>query len=156
MTINESRLRNGTLTFTPSGTPGTPEEFSCQATDVHVTPSYEDDGDAVETLCGDTKAPGKKGTYVLAGTVIQDFDIATGFIAFTWEHETETVGFEWVPNDVATGPTITGSCVIVGLEFGGEVNTRLTTDFEFDTDGKPDITWGTGSTADATTEAPAA
>lgn len=147
MTINESRLKNGTLSFTPTTPPGTAVNYECQATNVHVTPSYEDDGDAVETLCGDTKAPGKKGTYVLAGTVIQDFDLEAGFQAFTWEHEAETVAFEWVPNDVTTGPTITGSCVIVGLEIGGDVNTRLTTDFEFATEGKPTITWGTGGAA---------
>lgn len=135
MTIHESRVKNGTLTFTV-GTPGTPSDFSCQATNVRVTPSYEDDGDAQETLCGDELAPGKKGSYVLAGTVIQDFDEATGFLAFCWDNQTTAVAFSWLPNDTGA-PTWTGECIIVALEEGGDVNTRLTTDFEFDCQGKP-------------------
>lgn len=141
MTITESRLKNGTLTFGTA--PG--DDFSCQATNVRLTPSYEDDGDALETLCGDTIAPGKKGTYVLAGTVIQDFDDTTGFQNYTWLNETQSVTFSWKPNDVTTGPTITGTVVMVAVEIGGDVATRLTTDFEFDCQGKPTVTYGTAA-----------
>jgi hypothetical protein len=151
-TIVESRLKNGTLTF---GT-GTPVDFSCQATNVRVTPSYEDDGDALEVLCGATKAPGKKGSYVLAGTVIQDFDTASGFVAYTWDNETQVVDFSWTPNDATTGTSIVGKCTIVGVEIGGDVNTRLTTDFEFDCEGKPTVTWGTPAGQEAPAEESAA
>lgn len=145
-TIQESRLKNGTLTFGV-----TPKDFSCQATNVRVTPTHEDDGDTVETLCGDTMSPGKKGTYVLAGTVIQDFDHATGFQAYTWDNDNTIVDFSFEPNDITTGTKFVGKCTIVSLEVGGDVNVRLTVDFEFDCQGKPTATWGTLVTTEATT-----
>ena len=136
--ITESRVKTGTLTFGGSGggtgTPGT--TFACQATTVKVTPSYDDDGDAVETLCGDEIPAGKKEKWTLNGTSIQDFDDPEGFLAYCYENSLQTVTFEWTPN--ATGaPTWAGSVVIRALEEGGDVNTRLTTDWEFDVQGRP-------------------
>jgi hypothetical protein len=129
MAIVESRLKDGILTL---GT--TPEDFSCQVTNCRINSSYDDDGDAVETLCGDQIAPGRKlGGRSLAGTVIQDFDAATNsFIEYCWDNDLDVVDFSYVPN--ATGaPTITGQCRIEvpGETYGGDVNTRVTSDFEF-------------------------
>jgi hypothetical protein len=132
MTITESRLKSGTLTF--GSAPGV--SFACQATNVHVTPSYEDDGDDVETLCGDAIPAGKKETWVIGGTSIQDFDDPDGFLSYCYEHAMETVAFTWEPNATA-GPMWAGDCVIVALEEGGDVNVRLTTDWEFDIAGRP-------------------
>ena len=123
--ITESRLKEGTLTL--GATPG--EDFSCQVTNCRLTPSAEDDGDDTETLCGDVLAAGKKITYVLAGTAIQDFDEPTGFVSYCHTHATESVEFSWNPS--AASPTYSGTVVIVPVELGGDVNTRLTTDFEF-------------------------
>jgi hypothetical protein len=132
MTITESRVKDGTLKLGPTGT-----EFdvSCQVTNVRINSSYDDDGDAVETLCGDQIAPGRKlGGRSIAGTVIQDFttaDVAGSFIDYCWDNDLTEVSFEYVPN--VDGPTITGTCRIeVPSEtFGGDVNTRITSDFEF-------------------------
>jgi hypothetical protein len=132
MTITESRLKSGTLTF--GSTP--PDDFACQATNVHVSPSYEDDGDAVETLCGDEIPAGKKESWVIGGTSIQDFDDPAGFLAYCYTHAMETVPFTWEPNQTGA-PTWSGECVILALEEGGDVNTRLTTDWEFECVGKP-------------------
>jgi hypothetical protein len=132
--ITESRLKSGT--FTLGATPG--DDFACQATNVRMTPSGEDDGDAVETLCGDQIAAGKKVSWVLAGTAIQDFDDPDGFQSYCLDNSTLTVAFSWSPS--ATSPTYTGNVVIVPLEIGGDVNSRLTTDFEFDMDGPPTVT----------------
>jgi hypothetical protein len=130
MTIVESRVKDGTLTLGTA--PGS--EFGCQVTNVRINSSYDDDGDAVETLCGDQIAPGRKlGGRSLAGTVIQDFDAATNsFIEYCWDNDLDVVDFSYVPN--ATGaPTITGQCRIEvpGETYGGDVNTRVTSDFEF-------------------------
>lgn len=136
--ITESRVKTGTLTFggEGGGTPVTGTTFACQATTVKVTPSYDDDGDAVETLCGDEIPVGKKEKWTLNGTSIQDFDDPEGFLAYCYENSLQTVTFEWTPN--ATGaPTWAGSVVIRALEEGGDVNTRLTTDWEFDVTGRP-------------------
>jgi len=129
--IVESRLKDGELKF---GT--TPElDASCQVTNVRINSTYDDDGDAVETLCGDQIAPGRKlGGRSIAGTVIQDWTAATpdtSFVEYCWDHDLEDVAFTYVPN--VAGPTISGTCRIeVPAEtYGGDVNARITSDFEF-------------------------
>lgn len=136
MTITESRLKTGVLTF---GETPTPTDFSCQPTNVRLTPNYEDDGDDTETLCGDMIPAGKKETWVLAGTSIQDFDDPAGFIQYCFDNRMTTVAFSWQPNTTGA-PTYSGSVVVVALEIGGDVNTRLTTDFEFDVSGELVVT----------------
>ena len=135
MTITESRLKSGTLTLGGDGTTaGT--SFACQANNVHVTPSYNDDGDQLETLCGDVIPPGKKESWVLAGTSVQDFDDPDGFLTYCFDNRMTTVPFEWQPN-ITGAPKWSGNVVIVALEEGGDVNARLTTDWEFDVSGVP-------------------
>ena len=141
MTITESRVRKGTLTFGTDDPiaqpPTTAVDFSCQPTNVRVTPTYDDDGDQLETLCGDVIPPGKKESWVLAGTSVQDFDDPAGFLTYCYENRMTTVPFTWTPN-IEGAPVWTGECVIVALEEGGDVNTRITTDFEFDVAGTLD------------------
>jgi hypothetical protein len=148
--IVESRVKSGT--FTLGGTGGTGgTAFSCQPTNIRVTPAYADDGDAVETLCGDTIPAGKKESWVVAGTAIQDFDDPEGFLAYCFENRMLTVPFEWEPN-ITGAPKWSGNVVVVALEEGGDVNTRITTDFEFDVSGIP-LREYAGPLADATEEA---
>lgn len=132
MTIVESRVKDGTLKLGPSATAF---DVSCQVTNVRINSSYDDDGDAVETLCGDQIAPGRKlGGRSIAGTVIQDFTSAAvdgSFTDFCWDNDLLEMAFEYVPN--VAGPTLTGTCRIeVPAEtYGGDINTRITSDFEF-------------------------
>ena len=138
MAISESRVKAGTLTFggTGGGTGGTATVFACQASTVKVTPTYSDDGSAVETLCGDSIPAGKKVAWTINGESIQDFDDPEGFLSYCFTNSLATVAFEWMPN--ATGaPTWSGSCVIKALEEGGAVNTRLSTTWEFEISGTP-------------------
>jgi hypothetical protein len=140
MTIVESRLKTGT--FTLGGTvepPAAGTSFACQASNIHVTPSYDDDGDDIETLCGDQIPAGKKETWVIAGTSVQDFDDPDGFLAYCYLHAMETIPFTWTPNP--NGLSWSGNCVVVALEEGGDVNSRLTSDWEFDIAGRPDRTY---------------
>lgn len=129
MTITESRVKDGTLTLGTA--PGV--EFGCQVTNVRINSSYDDDGDAVETLCGDQIAPGRKlGSRSLAGTVIQDWTAtADSFIEYCFDNDLTEVAFTFTPN--VEGPTLSGTCRIeVPSEtYGGDVNTRITSDFEF-------------------------
>jgi hypothetical protein len=145
--IVESRVKSGT--FTLGVAPGT--SFACQPTNIRVTPSYEDDGDPVETLCGDSIPAGKKESFVLAGTAIQDFDDPDGFLTYCFENSMATVPFTWEPN-VTGAPAWAGSLVVVALEEGGDVNTRITTDFEFDVVGRPSRTYGAAAAAETQDE----
>jgi hypothetical protein len=151
--INESRVKNGLLTFGGSGGGVAPDgtAFACQATNVHVTPSYDSDGDAVTTLCGDELPEGKKESWVLGGTSIQDFDDPTGFLSYCYDNAMQTVAFTWEPNQTGA-PTWAGECVVVAVEEGGDVNTRLTSDWEFDVVGRPTRTAGAGAAQEQTDE----
>lgn len=139
MTINDSRLKGGTLTL--GATPGE-LDMSCQITNVRITSAYSDDGNAVTTLCGDSlPAPRKLDGHKLEGTFIQDFDVAAGVVAYVWANDLKTVAFEYVP-DATGAPTVTGSVLIEipGDTYGGDVNARLTSDFAWTMQGKPTFT----------------
>lgn len=125
MAIKESKLKEGTLTLGTA--PGT--EFSCQATNVKLTPSADETGDPVETLCGDKISAETKTSWVLAGTSIQDFDDPDGFVLYCFENDLLEVPFSWQPN--ALSGTWSGTVQIKAVEIGGDVNTRLTTDWEW-------------------------
>jgi len=131
MAITESRLKDGTLTL---GTTPSELDFSCQVTNARINSSYDDDGDAVETLCGDQIPAGRKlSGRALAGTFIQDWTAAaaTSITEFCYDHDLEEMAFEYMPN--VAGPTLTGTVRIeVPAEtYGGDVNTRITSDFEW-------------------------
>lgn len=133
MTITESRLKDGTLKL---GTAPNEIDFSCQVTNARINSSYDDDGDALETLCGDLIPAGRKlSGRSLAGTFVQDWTAATpalSIVEYCYDHDLETVAFTYTPNATA-GPTLSGSLrVEVPAEtYGGDVNTRITSDFEW-------------------------
>lgn len=130
MAITESRLKDGTLSIGS----GTALEFSCQVTNARINSSYDDDGDAVETLCGDQIPSGRKlSGRSLAGTFIQDWTAAAGdsITEYCYDHDLEELPFTYTPN--VAGPTLSGTARIeVPAEtYGGDVNTRITSDFEW-------------------------
>lgn len=155
MTINESRLKNGTLSLGPTATS---LDVSCQITNARINTAYSDDGDPLTTLCGETKgAPRKLDGYKLAGTLVQDFDLPEaegGVIDFLWNHSLELVEFTFTPDDTASAPVVTGSVTIeIPAEtYGGDVGSRLTSDFEWSIDGAPVRTYG-GAALQATASA---
>lgn len=140
MAIVESKLKTGKLTLGGTGSPPTGgTEFSCQATNVRIVPSFNDTGDPVETLCGDSLSADTTADWALQGTSIQDFDSPDGFIQFSWENNLQNVPFVWEPN--TSDVSYTGSVQVRALEVGGDVNTRITTDFDWPCQGMPDATW---------------
>jgi len=151
--ITESKLKEGKLTLGGTGTPpvgGT--EFACQATNVRVVPTFNDVGDEVETLCGDKLSPDTKATWNLQGTSIQDFDGVDSFVQYTWEHNLEKVPFSWQPN--ASAVVVSGTAQIRAVEMGGDVNTRITSDFDWPMDGDPVVTWPTAAGVSTETTEP--
>jgi hypothetical protein len=132
MAVTESRLRDGVLRL---GTAPNDIDFSCQVTNARINSSYDDDGDSQETLCGDQIAAGRKlSGRSLAGTFIQDWTADPSITDYCYDHDLETLAFEYTPNTVdGTKPVLTGSLRIeVPAEtYGGDVNTRVTSDFEW-------------------------
>jgi hypothetical protein len=143
--INESRLINGTLKLGPTGTGQM--DLSCQITNVRITSAYSDDGDAVTTLCGDTKPPPRKlDGHKLEGTLVQDFDLdelGGGVIDYVWNHELEVVAYEFTPADPLSSPTITGTLMleIPAETYGGDVGKRNTSDFTWSLQESPTRTY---------------
>lgn len=145
MAIVESKLKLGKLTLggvppvTPPGPPTGGTEFSCQATNVRIVPSFNDTGDPVETLCGDTLTADTTTDWALQGTSIQDFDSPAGFIEYSWTNNLQNVPFVWQPNE--TENLYYGTVQVRALEVGGDVNARITTDFEWPIQGMPEVVW---------------
>lgn len=143
MAVVESKLKTGSLKLGTA--PGT--EYGCQETNVRITPEHNEDGDQQETLCGDVLTAVTTTTWTLNGTAIQDWDAAgaQSIVQYSWAHDGETVPFVWKPNAGAT--SFSGNVTIRALELGGDVNTRITTDFAWPMTGKPTTVWGTSSSA---------
>jgi hypothetical protein len=128
MPIVESKLNNGSLTL---GDIATGTDYGCQITNTRITTAYEDDGDPLTTLCGETRPAGRKMTgQKLEGTFVQDFDDPAGLVQYLWDNNLATVAFEFVPNDTGA-PTLSGSVMleIPAETYGGDVKSRLTSDF---------------------------
>lgn len=152
MTITESRIRKGTLSLGGDGAGVGAVDFSCQPTAVAITSDFSEDGDPVETLCGDTILPTTTATATLTFTAIQDFADPEGLVQYTWDHNLEVVPFAWVPNPTVP-PKFTGTVQVRRLDIGGDVNARLTSDAEWpiqdgpERDNTPPAVDATGATA---------
>lgn len=122
MALIDSRLGPGTLTL------GT-TEYGTQASNVRLTPNHEDN-EGTPTLGIPVPAPEVKTTWVLAGTAVQDWEDAAGFIEYCRDNNNTQVSFSWEPNTDA-GVTFSGTCLIKAVEIGGDVAVQTTSDFEF-------------------------
>src|SRR5690349_20543736 len=92
-TIIECRVKGGQRILGAQASGGTGSEFSCQAYSIQLNPNYEDDGDDLETLCGAELPAGKKETWTLSGTLVQDFDAEAGMVRYLRNHAMEIVEF---------------------------------------------------------------
>lgn len=128
MPITESRLKTGVLTLDALA-------FATQASNVRLSPSTDEDGDALETLSGDELTPAETTTWSLNITAVQDFEDEDGFVNFAMVNDGDIVPYSWKPK--AVGPTYTGTVRVRAVEIGGEVNKRLTTDAEWPCQQKP-------------------
>ena len=154
MTINESRLNKGTLTLGPTGTGAM--DMSCQLTNVVISSAYSDDGNAVTTLCGDQKpAPRQLDGRKLEGTFVQDFDLEEtegGVTDYIWNHDLEVVDFTFTPDET---PLVVSGQVMLEVPastYGGDVNSRLTSDFSWNIQGEPTRTYTSGLEANEARE----
>lgn len=131
--IEESRLKGGTLTLDA-------QPFGKQMTSVALTPAVRQEGEAIETLTGDTKSPEDVTDWALDLGAIQDFDDPAGFVAFANANAGDEVAFSWQPN--ATGAaTYTGTVKVRAVAIGGDVNARLSNSTSWPVTGQPTTTY---------------
>lgn len=136
MTITDSRLKGGTLTFTVDAAP---LSFASQATNVRLIPKTDEDGDPLEVLSGDTIEADDVTSWTLNMTAVQDFDDPDGFIGFALANAGDVVAFTWKPN--AAGVSYGGTVKVRPVEIGGDVNARNTTGAEWPLVGDPTPTY---------------
>jgi hypothetical protein len=147
MTVTDSRLWKGTLSF---GETGTAQAVASQATNVVIEQQDGDQEDTANVLSGETVGGGTaSGPWHLTATLIQDFDLSTGFQKWSYDNRDTKVAFTFTPNDVATAPTIAGNINVKFVGLGGDVKTRITRDIDWGIDGEPTVTWPTGGAAAA-------
>jgi hypothetical protein len=150
MAVSTAPLGPGTLKLGPTATAF---DASCQLLNAQVENDKSKDDDET-TLCGDTVPGDVTYTFTLTGTFFQDLALASGIVAYSWEHMGEAVDFEFVPNTAAAA-SVEGQVTVDPLIVGGdEPKAKMRSDFTWDIVGTPTFTPGTGSPP-ALLEAPA-
>lgn len=127
------KLGPGTLVL---GSVGTQLDMSCQLTSFKVA-AEGDSEDAEPVLCGDSIAGARTYAWTASGNVFQDIE-ADGVIDFTWKHAGTEMPFKFVPDSAATA-SVTGRVTLDPLEFGGDVNVKNKSEFEWSIVGTPNF-----------------
>jgi len=105
----------------------------------------KDEGDTIQTLCGDSVPGSIVYDFALEGTVLQDLAVATGLVKFTWTNKGLPIPFEFTPSTGAV-TKVAGTVIIDPLAIGtadGAVGDVLTSDFSWACVGVPTPTWAT-------------
>ena len=119
----DSRLGAGTLTL------GT-TDFGAQVSNVLLSPNH-DKQDGTPTLGDPTPAKTVTTTWVLKGSLIQDWTLSGGAVEYLRANNGESVAFSWVPN-TDSGVTYSGTVTVYAVEIGGDVASQNSSTFEFD------------------------
>ena len=121
----------GVLKF---GTGETENDFSCQVSNVKITPDFDAD-DSIPVLCGG-EVPGEVAySAELEAEFLQDFD-ANGCLAWSWENAGKQVAFEFIPS-LAHAAKFTGTVTVHPMEVGGDVRKKNTSSIKWPTVGLP-------------------
>lgn len=137
-----SPTRFGPGLFKLGTAPGT--DYSCQVQSLALTVN-KDEGDTIQTLCGDSVPGSLTYDYSLEGTVLQDLAIAAGLAKYTWTNKGLAVPFEFTPTTAAI-TKVAGTVVVDPISIGtsdGAVGDILTSDIDWAVVGTPTITWAT-------------
>lgn len=116
---------------------GGEQDFSCQITNAVVAWSDET-GDPISVLCGDEEEGDVTWSATLSGSVVQDpgTEAVDGMVQWTWENKGRKFPALFIPSNTAMKQVV-GSLVVKPLDFGGEVKTTATSDFEWAYVGEP-------------------
>ena len=139
MTANVVRYGPGTFTLGDEAT-GTAYECQIQSMGIGVN---KNTGDTITAMCGDQIVGSITYDYVLAGTALQDFNVAAGLVEYSWTHKGESVPFTFTPTTSAVA-VASGVIVMDPLPFGDSAAAYgdiLTSDFEWSIQGEPEFDW---------------
>jgi hypothetical protein len=147
MTVHDSRLLKGTLSFGATGAGAATAEG--QTTNFVVEQQDGDTEDVVNVLSGESVGgETTSGPWHCTGTLVQDFDSSPSLQQWSYQHRDTQQPFTFTPNDQAGSPTISGTITVHFLGLGGDVKSRITRDFDWGIVGEPDFgDWGTATVA---------
>lgn len=129
MTVNDSRLLKGTLTF---GETGSTDAAEGQTTNLIIEQQDGDSEDQAYVLSGESVGgETTAGPWHITGTCIQDFDASPSLQQWSYVNRGTWQPFTFTPNDKATSPTVTGEVYVKFLGLGGDVKVRITRDFDW-------------------------
>lgn len=114
----------------------TETDFSCQLTTATVAWSDETE-DPISVLCGDEEPGDTTWSATISGTMHQDRRV-DGTVRWTWENKGGVFDSVYVAND-ADGIQVSGRVKVKPIDFGGDVKTSPTSDFEWEYVGDPVI-----------------
>jgi hypothetical protein len=132
MTINSTKLGPGRLTLGPTGTT---KEFGGQLRSCKLEPSV-DTTDPIPVLSGEELPGDDTYSYVLSGTILDDYNLATSLAVWAETNKGDVLPFEFVPANAGT-LQVSGSVKVQPIGIGGDVKTRNENDFEFALVGDP-------------------
>lgn len=153
MTVNDSRLLRGTLSF---GAVASAAVAEGQATNVVIEQQDGDTEDSVTVLSGETVGGASTaGPWHITATFIQDFDATPSLQEWSYTNRDTPQEFTFTPNDKVGAPTVTGTVNVKFIGLGGDTKVRITRDIDWGIVGDPVFTWGTGVTTEAAELEPA-
>ena len=137
--IHQSKLLRGVVTFGPTGTgqlnaSGQVRNFACTPTH-----SY---GAQVMVLTGDETYASLTTTWAVTFKIVSDFDLTAGVVRYSITNHDTIQPFSFQPNDSTPPLTITGSCRVVAMEVGGDVNADIEISATWQMSGPPTFTGG--------------
>lgn len=123
-------LGPGSLVFGEVG----PKQFGAQLTKCSITPSTSSEDD-VYVLSGETVAGEDTTTWVISGTVLDDYD-RDSIAEWALENKGAELPFAFIPNAANTGAW-SGVAKVAPIAIGGDVKKKNSNDFSFRLVGDP-------------------
>lgn len=117
----------GPGTFKITVEEGEAKDFSADLTKAQLNPSVSSD-DPTTYLDG-SQETNTSTSWTFEGTIGDDFS-EQGLQAWCFDHDGQTMSFEFVPN-TAGGIKWTGDVTVTPVGVGGDVKTKNTNDFSF-------------------------
>lgn len=122
MAYTDSRMKGSLKLGTAPGT-----EFAFQMTACRLEPAVTEDSPAITMIDESEVAASNRTDCNLVFTAVQDFENASGLIAYSWTNDQTEVDFVFEPN-TTDGTTYAGSLTVSAITVGGDAKVRNTSD----------------------------
>jgi hypothetical protein len=132
MTVQKDKTGPGTLTI---GDVGSEVDFSAQVLSA-VVEWDKDKEDDRKVLSGETVAGSTKRSATVTVSILNDVALLTGIVQFSWANKGEEHDFTFIPN-TAADQQITGTVTVEPISIGGDVDSDMESEFEWDFVGEP-------------------